>query len=93
MMPAAWQKALWESAIRLLRGLTSSRVTLTRINTSTGPGSRRFIGSLFCKNSRCHKKGNKQVGSLDLWGTRFQRNGFMEMRVKGSIVRPLIWGR
>lgn len=35
---------------------------------------------------------NKQVGSLDLWGTLFQRNGFMEMRVKGSIVHPLIGG-
>lgn len=39
------------------------------------------------------EKGNKQVGSLDLWGTRFQRHGFMEMRVKGSIVSPLIQGR
>lgn len=37
-----------------------------------------------------HEKGNKQVGSRDLWGTVFQRNGFMEMRVKGSIVRPVI---
>lgn len=39
------------------------------------------------------RRGNKQVGSLDLWGRRFQRNGFMEMRVKGSIGGPLIWGR
>lgn len=34
--------------------------------------------------------GNKQVENPALWGTVFQRNGFMEMRVKGSIVRPLI---
>lgn len=37
-----------------------------------------------------HEKGSKQVGSRELWRTMFQRNGFMEMRVKGSIVRPVI---
>ncbi len=88
----------WTYTIRLLRGLMSSRVTRTRTHTHTHTYTHTLnrpdlVVSEAARSARIlhhPQMENKQVGSRDLWGTLFQRNGFMEMRVKRSIVHPLI---
>lgn len=91
---------LWTYTIRVLRGLTWSGAAHTRARARTltqkhthSSNKRDLVASEAACSARdlYHlEMGNEQVGSGSLWGARFQRNGFMEMRVKGSSVRPLI---